>query len=138
MESLPNKPSNGLTTAKSTQKVEAQKIAILENLGMAIIAEPHEYRVDYSIRELVGESDTGEPLYQKRNSNSSPDPTLEIEESEILIEGHVKWDGCSNWDFKLSQDCMYHACSMEELLNIGLVLATCWTMTKELCENWSD
>lgn len=49
-----------------------------------------------------------------------------------LIEGSVKWDGSSTWEFDL-----VGGCTRDDLLNIGKVLALCWDWTAELCPNWN-
>lgn len=79
-------------------------------LGFRVIASPHDYHVDYQIYLLNDLDD------------------------EIELGGHVKWDGCSNWT--TNEDCMYHACSRQDIINIGLILAECYDWTKELCPNW--
>ncbi len=46
-------------------------------------------------------------------------------EGDLFAEGHVKWDGCSNWSFKAG-DYMHHQCTREGLTAIGDILSKCW------------
>lgn len=53
-----------------------------------------------------------------------------LDEEEFIIEGSLKWDGCSNWNFK-SQDCWFHCCTREELEKYTHILQLGYDMAKE-------
>jgi len=60
------------------------------------------------------------------------DSTEDHEEDRgLMAEGDVKWDGCSNWKFN-TEEVMLHACSKDDLLRIGRILAACHDKAKEL------
>ena len=42
----------------------------------------------------------------------------DAELGEVIIDGWVKWDGCSDWNF--TDDC-YHFCSKEQAMRIGVL-----------------
>lgn len=54
-------------------------------------------------------------------------------DNEIIFNGHVKWDGCSNWQFINNY---FHGCTSDDLLNIGKVLEKCWFLTEESLPKW--
>ena len=82
----------------------------LSGQEFTIYAEPGEYKVEYEVFE---EDDTDGPL----------------------IMGYVKWDGCSNWEFPSVELGMFHGCHRSNLTDFGELMAKCWDMTVDLCEN---
>lgn len=91
-----------------------------EDLWFYVKATPGEHRVHYEIYDIegIGDGDTDHLLSE-----------------EPLITGHVKWDGCSDWDFH-TDHVLWHECDREGLVRIGAVLARCWDLTETLCGNW--
>ena len=90
---------------------------IREYLGFEIEVEPDSHWVNYKIYI---------PFSAKTGAR------------ELFIYGSVKWDGCSNWIFnENAKNMMVHACSKEELEQIGQILAACWDLTAEyIPETW--
>ena len=105
-----------------------------KNLRFYVVAEPHEYHVEYKIYDVFGYEEKTDKLYFVNDNN----PVDTIEEAYVYISGSVKWDGCSNWHFDEQDHVMLHGCCKEDVLRYGLVLAECWEMTKELCPTWWD
>ena len=106
------------------------------DLGFSIVAIPDEYFVKYKIYEQEGYSAGTKVPYFKRKGVISYQ-IEDYKEAQIAFEGTVKWDGCSNWDLQV-EDCMFHGCCKEHLVNIGLILGEAWTWTKELIPNTWD
>jgi len=79
--------------------------------GFIAVAEPKDYCVNFR-------------LYADEGA---------VEANDWEVDGHVKWDGCSNWTFG---EVIYHACSQEALVSLGKALAECWLWTKELLPTW--
>lgn len=48
--------------------------------------------------------------------------------TEVIFEGNVNNDGCSNWYF----DDLVHCCNRSQLTRIGEAMARCWDWAKEL------
>lgn len=70
-------------------------------------------------------------------------PTLDKAESEIELEGSVKWDGCSNWDFHPGDKgvmegtdnqlrFMKHFCEREQMVQWGELLGRLWDMGEKV------
>ena len=107
------------------------------DIGFTVIASPDDYKVSYTIYEILGNyHDNGALVYTKIGSNSF-DPVTKLEEAEIFAHGEVKWDGCSNWAFDKQDRAMLHGCSRQDLENISKVLTFCWDLTAKLCPNWN-
>jgi hypothetical protein len=73
--------------------------------------------VDYEVRDPMGRADNNVLLFQKPEEDGSYTPTENVEEGEVLVKGHIKWDGCSNNDF--GESGYIHACSREGLTRLG-------------------
>lgn len=120
-----------------------RQIKHFNDLYFTVVAEAHEYRVEFKIYEILGwedgdsqEKTYGRPLYRRAGAHSSGDTVETLEESEVYLSGFVKWDGCSNWRFDEQDRCMLHGCSKADVQRFGDVMAACWDWTAELCPNW--
>jgi hypothetical protein len=110
-----------------------------EELGYSIVAEPCEYRVEYTIYQHDGYEENGTPLFHRKDADGYPNPVEDYQNAEPMFKGSVKWDGCSNWDFSFQEMNMFHGCSKTDLINLGLILGEAWSMTKILIpDTWSD
>ena len=108
------------------------------DLGFLVVAQPSEYLVDYKIYDVIGyDTADNEFVYERAGATDSMDTTKDLAEAQIFIQGHIKWDGCSNWSFDVQDECMLHCCDRHDLERIGLILATCWDWTAELCGKWN-
>jgi hypothetical protein len=83
-------------------------------LRFTVVAKPNEYHADFLIYN-------------------------DYDLAEVLVSGHVKWDGCSNWWFGdgISVRESFHGCERKHLLDLGHIMAECWDWTKELCAHWN-
>ena len=50
-------------------------------------------------------------------------------EWETEITGHIKWDGCAN--FETNNDCMMHVCGVEEFSDISLIMQHLYALARE-------
>jgi hypothetical protein len=123
-------------------KIIGQHIKHFKDLSFTVVAEVHEYRVEYKMYDIVGwdggntQGVNDRPLWTRAGAHSSGDYVETWEESEVYLSGHVKWDGCSNWCFDEQNRCMLHACCKSDVQRFGDVMAACWEWTAELCPNW--
>lgn len=62
-------------------------------------------------------------------------PTNDRTEANVYLRGHVKWDGCSNWDF-CTHECMMHFCEREDMVAVGELLGRLYDMSK-MVPHWS-
>lgn len=53
--------------------------------------------VDFAIYEVIGQDLAGRHLYRLPDWRGAMDNTTEIDAAGPLIDGFVKWDGCTQW-----------------------------------------
>lgn len=107
----------------------SKQIRNFDDIQFTVIAEKvDDYVMEFVIYDITATDQDGKRFYDRAGATSLPDPVETVEESSPFIQGHVKWDGCSNWFFCMDQ--MMHACSREDLTRIGDVLGRCW--------DWAD
>ncbi len=69
--------------------------------GYLIVWRCLEHWADFRVYEVIFKEGEypGEPLtFNRRDAICSPDPVTNLEDAEITMEGHIKWDGCSEID----------------------------------------
>lgn len=79
--------------------------------------------LDFVVVECCGDQtglDPG-PLYV-RNVDGSNEMTRDPADADVFLEGDIKWDGCSNWDFPGVADCMLHFCDLKQASGIGRLM----------------
>lgn len=87
--------------------------------------------IPFEVRSVEGFLDK-KPLFPKENGSL---PTENEQESEIMIRGSIKWDGCSNIEFPASQSCMHHECDRVGLTDIGILLGRIYDQCAELMKD---
>lgn len=50
------------------------------------------------------------------------------DESDVVLSGMVKWDGCSNWFIPSSM----HGCGRQDVVDIGQILLQCFDVAVRL------
>lgn len=84
-----------------------------------LFSEPNEdgetYWVDFQIFEIVGcdhepYQAPGRKFFNRKGATSSPDPVYTYEEAQPIVDGFVKWDGCTQFEFPdgVHVDCKRH------------------------------
>ena len=110
-------PSN--TSAPSNEVIKH-----FPELWYSVKAIPRGYHVDFSFYHITGLDADNAHVY-------SPHYAANIDEAIPEITGHVKWDGCSNWNLA-PNNVMLHGCGADDLLNVGKIMHECWKMTESL------
>lgn len=122
-------------------------VRTFDELNFTVRATPYSHYVEYQIFHVEWITDDTSrgpglhPYWSRKNARCNGDPVNNLDEAEVIIEGSVKWDGCSNWELGKEQantGVMYHGCSQADLYRIGDILAICWEMTDELCPHWDQ
>lgn len=93
-----------------------------------------EFEVFHSTGETVWEKgvsiDPPRRNYERKDSRSSNDQTDNIDEAQRMLEGSVKWDGCSNIQFFPDDGAYTHFCGKNGAMEIGQVLATVYDLAR--------
>lgn len=93
---------------------------------------PTDYHVDFKVWELITFS--APVMFGEFGENMSEKP----DDHKPFIDGAVKWDGCSNFDFPELKECMLHGCSRQDLTDIGILLGRIWDQCVALCPNAAE
>jgi hypothetical protein len=101
-----------------------------------IVAEVHEYRLEFKCYEQTAKNMDGTPCYQRRGAMSSPDFVDSIHEAEVFLSGSIKWDGCANVRFDEQDEVMLHFCGQDETDKIGLLFAKLYALAAEHIPTW--
>jgi hypothetical protein len=133
-----------VNNAVASDSIIASHIKHFNDLDFTVVAEAHDYRVEFKIYDIVGfeEGETkgiyDRPVWQRAGAHVSPDIVDTLNNAEVYLSGHVKWDGCSNWRFDEQDRCMLHGCGKADIQRFGAIMAACWDWAAELCPNWMD
>ena len=89
----------------------------------------HEYYMDFAIWEITGlQENPVTHVFDVPVYGDGPDGFVPSRDDvKPFWEGHIKWDGCSNWDFKM-HECMAHFCGKKSATSIGLLMARCYEL----------
>jgi hypothetical protein len=114
---------------------------IWKELDVTVVAVVEGHSVDFKVYEVQGwvQSESGEwdvPEYEAADAKDFGDSVDSPEGATPLMQGYVKWDGCSNWSFPSTEKCMYHACGRPGLTRVGEVMARCWDWTAQILPAW--
>lgn len=55
----------------------------------------------------------------------------------VIIDGFVKWDGCSNWNFN-TENCMLHFCDKDEAAELGKIMALLYEIAHAMMKRHRD
>lgn len=98
------------------------------------------YHVDIEAFAVTGEvySEKGleydPPMksFARKGARSSMDTTYELDEAQRVIDGYVKWDGCSDLDFFPDRNGNDHFCGKNNAMGLGLLIGEIYEFAREL------
>lgn len=93
-----------------------------------IVYDAEKYRVQFEVFEANSWTGAGE---------MGIDPPLTICDEEHVLTGYVKWDGCSDWDYRTGQ-CMRHYCGVAGLKSFSDMQVGLYTLAAELMAELGD
>lgn len=86
-----------------------------DDLGFSVIFEPNEYYTDFKVYKITAWSmNNSTRYYENKNKQRT-----HIENADVFMSGHIKWDGCSNIKFDEQDRCMLHFCGKKDAMKIG-------------------
>lgn len=92
----------------------------------------NEVVVDVEVFRATGEDEGEHLLFQRKNAENGMDVTGSLDEAERVLEGDVKWDGCSNLNFFPDCGGNEHFCGKNSAIELGLVLSALYDDAREL------
>lgn len=128
-----------MTTTTSTELVTPGPfIAHYDGLGFTVVATQEKYAAAYTVYPLAAsllKSDKTFVHPRQLVLADLQDPQLAIQlEKVVIIKGKVQWNGCSNWTFPDYTNNTFHACTRQQLVNLGAIMGKCFDMTAQLRE----
>lgn len=113
--------------------VVSKSVEALADLPFTVEITVYPYRTEFKVWEHSEYTDGSGKVYGSTLSEESPDRT----DLNQLMHGEAKWDGCFNWMMRdQSKNCMSHACSLDDLLQLGELLRRLYTLG-ERCPHWN-
>ena len=109
---------------------QAQVVRHFTDIDFSVIAEPSESRVGFKVYSIF--SDEPKMTWSKWGDDGNIDWAYVIEDADIYLQGAVKRDGCSNWDFVEQEKTMLHFCSKSQAMSIGILLGRLYDLAVEL------
>lgn len=84
--------------------------------------------MDFEVVKIIGEQTAPVfgTLYETEDDFGTLDHTLAV----TFLDGSIKWDGCSNWDFH-TNECMAHFCGVRQATSIGRLMQRMYEITAE-------
>lgn len=85
------------------------------------------YRADFIIKKII----SCNPVLEWANEDETLTP--DWSKADTFCHGDIKWDGCSNyWFDEQDKMCIPHACSREDLVNLGILLGRVFDIAAEI------
>lgn len=98
--------------------------------------------MDYEVREFTPYDDgVGDShKFEMTAENGAVEYTADIEKSDKLIEGTIKWDGCSHNNFAPDESNRgyIHGCSRQDLMRLGELYRRLFDIAMERMPNNTD
>lgn len=109
-----------------------------DDIGFSVVAEHREIwlYVEFKVYEQAGIGSDGTHYFSIEEDNGESLREDKIEDADVFLNGSVKWDGCSNWMFDEQERGWIHACSRDDLVNMGEVMARCRDLAATLLPSW--
>ena len=114
------------------------QIRVMRDIGFTVMVDntTNTHVVNYKVyRHTDPGNDDIHVHYRREGGDNSMDTTMDIHQAEVIAEGNVKWDGCSNWLFE--QNAWTHFCDRRMITQFGAVMDRRWDMTAEYCVHWA-
>jgi hypothetical protein len=106
---------------------------ILTDRNFAIRFELHDYRVDFrtfvaALTSHCGNDGKWTQADWELFDGSESHTLAEWQSAFWEIEGHIKWDGCINW--QTNPECMVHGCGPNEARGVGEIFEAAFAFAK--------
>lgn len=102
--------------------------------GVTVRYDVHSHHVDFFAAEVTGvmvDPNPGQLRYWRKGADSSMDDTDNFDDAERYIEGTVKWDGCSHFNFGDGTGYL-HLCGGAHIEQLGQVCNVIYERCGEL------
>lgn len=103
-----------------------------KDIAYAVVAELGDNKLYIKVKVLnIFGYDENNAVFYRLQDSTSPVPTEDIEKAEVFLQGSIKWDGCSNLQFK-DGDCLLHFCDKKDAMNVGVLMGRLYDLAHEM------
>lgn len=95
-----------------------------------IMADVKQHRVAFVVHEISGEGEAADGSRVTYLVTGDGAGTEKTEDAEVFLEGFIKWDGCSHWNFH-DNDCMTHICGRRNAVAFGKLFIDMFDIAKK-------
>lgn len=107
------------------------KTWIWRDIGYTAIVTPTEnapeHVMDVRVHEIADWGREGPSYRTKGDCNLF---AASVENAEVFLEGFVRWDGCSNWNFE-AYGTWIHFCGKQKAIDLGVLLGRLYDVAKD-------
>ncbi len=113
-----------------------------DDIGFTVVCKPApadqcpEHNWCFFAYQILATDENGNRLYNKKGSDWSPNFVDNLEDADKFLRGHVKWDGCSNWEIEPDQIAMLHFCDKEQAQNVGVLFGRIYDLAAKFIPRW--
>lgn len=102
-----------------------------DDFGVTVRYEVDGASVKFFAAEVTGVQEDGTKFYWRKGADSSMGDTSDFNDAERYIDGMVKWDGCSHYNFG-DENGYLHLCGAADIEKLGNVVETIYERCGEL------
>lgn len=129
---------------ESREKVELTE-DILGDFGFRVRWRYEPYWCDVEVWHVVMRTMDGVPEFQRKGSAWGPNGVPDIADAERYLQGHIKWDGCSEFSFGPDEEHGndFHWCGPHDYKQHFALLEALYKRSRELMTHgreygWDD
>jgi hypothetical protein len=108
-----------------------------QGFGFLVVADVDDYAMRFKLYEIVGvgtETESDVRYFERDGATIGGDFVIDPAEATIWAEGHIKWDGCSEWDIA-----HFHSCGQKGLARQLAAAVDAITMVaKKYMSGWDN
>ena len=129
---IPRERTEGWEECERRDRVDLGYSAVAIPYRSSLLPLSHDIPlVDFDVFQIVNERG-GSILWRSEGMTAGQDPETDDQaQAEVFISGHVKWDGCSNWNIG-SDGVMLHFCSVRQAERLGELLRWLYEWADEM------
>jgi hypothetical protein len=105
---------------------------IWTDIGYAATITPHGNGASADVKAYATGGAPGDLPPRYRSKSDANRWVTDLSEAEVEVEGFVRWDGCSNFDFMPDSATMTHFCGKTAAVNLGVMLGRVYDAAKGL------
>ena len=87
----------------------------------------------FKVYEIIGRCEDGTLLFELKGGTGPMDQVQDLNEAEMYLNTSIKWDGCSDWNFK-PDECDKHFCGFNDADTLGQLMKRMYEIARDVIE----